>query len=129
MFQFAQMLQSKAKKITLRYMASYVFFGAVLGVGVWLFAPKLAPYIPGISSYLKDFAWWTAVPMLAVIAGMRGYVQGRLHSFDLQLEAQRTQCQIQIEKHLAAISQLLSTHLAELSSTSKSKDDPNQTQT
>lgn len=109
LYGMARRMQSKATRVILSHIATYSFLGAVVGVGVWMFGPKLL----GGLAWFKAFAWWTSIPALAVLFGFEGYLRGRSVSSHLEFEAQRTLCQIKIEEHLAQIVVLLSSASSE----------------
>lgn len=106
----ASRLQYQMRRIIFRTILSHMFLGAVIGIGLWSFGARLSlPLVP------KTFPWWSAVPALALVFGVDGYLRGKHKSMTLRYEAQRTLCWVQMEEHLGQLVQLLST------STEKSK--------
>ena len=96
-------LQNRMHRIILRTVLSYMFLGATIGVGIWIFGGRWpVPFVP------KTFPWWTAIPALALLFGMEGFSRGKYKSLNLRYEAQRTLCWVQMEEHLGQLVQLLS---------------------
>lgn len=103
LYGMARRMQSRAQRVIWSHVASYMFLGTAVGIGVWYLGPRVL----GGLSWLKSFAWWTAIPAMIVFFAWQGYLRGRSVSSNLRFEAQRTFCQIKIEEHLADIVRLL----------------------
>lgn len=104
----ADKLQKQMNRIILRSVMSYVFFGAVVGLGVRLFGPRLLSPLLGKETWFKTFPWWVAIPVLALLFAWEGYSQGKNKSINLRFEAHRTLCWVKIEEHLGQLVQLMS---------------------
>ena len=90
--QFADSLYSKADSIVAQYTIRGVLLGALLAlVSYW-----------GLVAYLRNAAPDSALfvaGVLFVVCVVGFYIRGKEKAFGLRLEAQRTLCQLQLEKN------------------------------
>ncbi len=118
LYAVAGKLQGQMHRIIFRYVMSYMFLGAVVGLGLWMFGSRLLGPFFHKAAWFQSFPWWTVIPAVAVLLGFEGYSQGKRKSINLRFEAQRTLCWVKIEEHLGQLVEILST---EKSGTTPSK--------
>lgn len=94
--QFADNLYSKADGIVAQYTIRGVLLGALLAlVSYW-----------GLIAYLRNAAPESALivaGLLFVVCVAGFYIRGKEKAFALRLEAQRTLCQLQLEKNTRSV--------------------------